>query len=123
MCSDRFNKAKLLISADLGRTLAVFSLPLVSMFSTLQLWHLMLVAAIVGALTSIFEPVLLTCLPRLVSRPQDLPAANGLADMAQRLARAIGPGFAGLLISIMPLYQFFSIDALTFIAQQQRCCL
>jgi hypothetical protein len=40
---------------------------------------------------------------------------SGLMDVTQRLARAVGPSLAGLLVAAFPLYHFFTIDAVSFL--------
>ena len=54
-------------------------------------------------------------LPALVREPGELYALNGLMDGTRRLALALGPSGAGLLVLLLPLPQFFTLNALSFL--------
>ena len=112
--ADRWDRYKTLIGADLARAAAVLTLPLATLWGDITLPHLALVAAIIGALGSLFEPTLIAALPDLTRNRQLLQAMNGLMDVTSRLAKVIAPGLAGWLIAIMPLSHFFTIDAMTY---------
>ena len=112
--ADRWNRRTTMISVDLLRGFAVAMLPVLALFHALQLWHLVVVAIIVGSLGVLFDPALQASLPALAGDTQTLQATNGLMDVTRRLARAIGPSLAGLLIAWLPLFHFFTLDAISF---------
>ncbi|MEM7736987.1 MAG: MFS transporter [Deinococcota bacterium] len=112
--ADRLNRRKLMITTDVTRALVVLSVPLAAVFGEINLWHLVLVASVVGGLNAFFEPALIASLPHLTNTARDLNAFNGLIDVTSRLARVIGPGLAGVLLALMPMSQFFTIDAFSF---------
>lgn len=113
--ADRWNRRITMIVVDITRAIAVATLPLLAAFGSLQLWYMALVAVIVGGLGSLFDPALRASLPALAGDEQMLQAANGLMDVTRRLARALGPGLAALLIAFIPLTHFFTLDAISFI--------
>ena len=113
--ADRWNRRTTMIVVDLLRACAVLTLPIAAQFMPLTLWHLAVVAAIVGGLGALFDPALQASLPTLVNGPRSLQTTNSLMDMTQRLARALGPGFSGILVSLLPMHHFFSIDAVSFV--------
>ncbi|MCB0008123.1 MAG: MFS transporter [Anaerolineales bacterium] len=113
--SDRWDRQKILISADVLRALSIFSLPVAALLGEITLLHLAIVAAIEGGLSSLFDPALQASLPVLTDKIQDLQALNALLDVTHRMARIFAPGLAGLLIAVMPLPQFFTLDAVTFL--------
>ena len=113
--ADRWDRQKILISADLLRAFTIFSLPLVALLGNISLVHLAVVAAITGGLSSLFDPALQASLPGLTEKTQELQALNALLDVTHRMARIFAPGLAGLLIAFMPLPQFFTLDAVTFL--------
>lgn len=112
--ADRWNRRTTMIVVDMLRTLAVGVLPVLVLTGTLQLWHLVVVAVVVGSLSALFDPALQASLPALTGNSQILQATNGLMDVTRRLARALSPSLAGLLIIFLPLAHFFTLDAISF---------
>lgn len=112
--ADRWNRRVTLIVVDLLRAVAVMLLPLLSLLGILQLWHLIVVAVLVGSLGALFDPTMQASLPVLAEDTKALQALNALMDVTRRLARIIGPGVAGVLVLLLPLPHFFTLDALTF---------
>ena len=112
--ADRWNRRLVMVTADVIRAIAVAALPVLALSGTLQLWHLVVVAVVVGSLSALFDPALQASLPTLTGNLQTLQAANGLMDVTRRLARVLGPSLAGLLAALMPLAHFFTLDAISF---------
>lgn len=113
--ADRLNRRSVMLASDVARAIVVLSLPLASLWGEVHLLHLMLVAVLVGALNAFFEPALIASLPKLTRSSRTLNALNALIDVTSRLARVIGPSLAGWLLVMMPISQFFTLDALSFI--------
>ena len=114
---DRLNQRRTMIAADLARG-AVLVL-LVALWSALG--HppaalLVLCVLVLAAGQAAFQPALQSVIPELTPEPGLLPAANGLLDATSRVARLLGPGLVGLLAGIVPLAQFFTLDAASFAA-------
>jgi MFS transporter, DHA3 family, macrolide efflux protein len=65
---------------------------------------------------AVFRPALQSVLPTVVADTALLPAANGLLDATQRIARLLGPGLVALLVSALPVIHFLTLDAFTFLA-------
>ena len=112
--ADRWDRQRVMVVADILRAIAVSVLPILALSGLLQLWHLVIVAIIIGSLSSLFDPALQASLPVLTTDTQTLQATNGLMDTTRRLARILGPGTAGLLIALLPLPHFFTLDAVSF---------
>ncbi|QBD82091.1 MFS transporter [Ktedonosporobacter rubrisoli] len=112
--ADRWNRRTTMIVVDILRALAVITLPVLALTGSVQFWYLIVVATIVGGLGSLFNPALQASLPVLVSETKTLQATNALMDVTRRLARALGPSLAGVLVAFMPLTQFFTLDAVSF---------
>ncbi len=81
---DRRRKRTLLVIADLLRAALVLSLPLAHAFGALRLPHLYVVAAVVGAASTLFYLTELSYLPELFAEPGP--------DAAQAPDRSVGPG-------------------------------
>lgn len=111
-----------MIVVDMLSAIAVGILPILALTGTLQFWHLVGVAIIVGSLGALFDPALQASLPALAGNEQILQATNGLMDITRRLARALGPSLAGVLIIFLPLAHFFTLDAVSFAISALAVC-
>ncbi|HLZ60876.1 MAG TPA: MFS transporter [Ktedonosporobacter sp.] len=111
---DRWNRRTTMIAVDVLRGLVVGTLPIMALYGSLQLWYMILVGIVIGGLGALFNPALSASMPALTEDPQTLQASNGLMDVTRRLARALGPSMAGLLVSLIPLKHFFTLDAISF---------
>ena len=114
--ADRWDAQASLIGADLVRTAALLAL-VGSWLASGQPGALPLIAAVVilASGQAVFQPALQLVLPRLVSEPGLLPAANALMDATDRSARLLGPGLIALLAGVLPTVHFLSLDAASFL--------
>lgn len=113
--ADRWNRRTTMIIVDMLRALAVAVLPVLATLHLLQLWNLAVVAVIIGGLGALFGPALQASLPALTSDTTMLQSTNALMDTTRRLARAVAPSLVGLLVVLMPMTQFFTLDAISFL--------
>jgi len=114
--SDRFDRRKVMLAADLIRMTAVIALGLLSVYGHIQIWHMMVIAAFYGAGTAFFGPAFDAIVPDLV--PEDeLTQANSLDQFVRPAAfRMIGPALGGWLIAAFGgrAGEAFLLDGLTF---------
>ncbi len=111
---DRIRRRPILIFADLGRALLVFSVPLAAFLNLLTVWQIYLVIALTGVLTVFFEVANQAFLPALVSREHILEGNTKLGASCS-LAEIGGPAIAGSLIQFLTAPIAMIIDALTFL--------
>jgi MFS family permease len=117
--SDRFDRRRVMIAADALRALSLVALGLLAIApeGTLQIWHVMIAAAVFGAGTAFFGPAFDAIVPQLVPSG-DLSQANSLDQFVRpAAARMLGPAVGGWLIGLWggnpgPA---FLIDAGTFV--------
>ena len=115
--SDRLDRRLVMISADALRALSLIALGLLSIApeGTLQIWHIMIVAAVFGAGTAFFGPAFDAIVPQLVPS-RDLNQANSLDQFVRpAAARMLGPAIGGWLIAAWGPGTAFLIDAGTFV--------
>ncbi len=112
--ADRWNRRATMIGVDLLRGAAVLLLPLLAHAGALRFWHLIAVAVVIGGLGALFDPALQASLPALTGDTRTLQSTNSLMDVTRRLARALGPSLVGLLVALLPLIHFFTLDAISF---------
>ncbi len=112
--SDRYDRRRLMIGADLLRGLAIGVMGALSIAGVLELWHMAALMAVVGAGDAFFNPSSTAIVPDLL--PEDeLPQANAISGLLRRLTISIiGPALAGFVIAAFGPGPAFVIDALTF---------
>jgi MFS transporter, DHA3 family, macrolide efflux protein len=113
--ADRWNRHRTMIITDILRALFVGLLPLIEWYSTLTVWHLVIISVIVSGVGTFFNPSLQASLPSLCRDSELLQQTNALMDTTHRLARIFGPGLTGAFLAFLPLPHFFTLDAVTFI--------
>src|SRR4051812_4951884 len=95
---DRMRRRRVLIVADVGRLLALGSIPVVHSVATLTVAQLYAVAFVAGVLTVFFDVAYQSYLPELVTNEQ-LVEGNAKLAASESVAQVVGPGIAGALIS------------------------
>ena len=115
--ADRQHPRAVMLISDIVRALAVAVPALWFMLTpqSLPLWLLALVMVIVASARPFFDPALQTILPELARDKDTLNAVNGLFDAMRRVARIFGPGLGALLIPVLPIFHFFTLNALSFL--------
>jgi MFS family permease len=97
--SDRFDRRRVMIAADALRAVSVGILGILSLSGGLEIWHIMIVAAVFGAGTAFFGPAFDAIVPQLVPI-SDLNQANSLDQFIRpAAARMVGPAIGGWLIA------------------------
>lgn len=113
--SDRFDRRKLMIGADLLRGGAIGLMAILSITGLIELWHIAVLAIFVGAGHAFFNPASTAILPDIVPE-QHLAAANSLGGIYRPLVfRLIGPALAGFVVAIGGSGFAFAFDAATFL--------
>ena len=97
---DRLRRRPILIVADLGRAVALATIPPAYLLDALTIWHLYAVSFATGALTVCFDVAYQSYLPSLVRRDQ-LQAGNAKLEISRSGAQVGGPGIAGLLVQAL----------------------
>ncbi|WNG25508.1 MFS transporter [Cystobacter fuscus] len=111
---DRAAKRPLLIGADVVRALLLLTLPLAARFGALSMPQLYLVAAAVGAATTLFQIADNSYLPTLVDKAL-LVEANARLEASESVAEAAGPGLAGVLVQWLTAPVAIGVDALSYV--------
>ncbi|MGW3126807.1 MFS transporter [Streptomyces sp. NPDC001123] len=111
--ADRFDRRRMMLWSDVGRTLLVGAVPLAAVLDVPVLPVLYAVAVPVGVLYAVFEAACLSCLPSLVGRER-LGEANSLLSIGNALGYVAGPALAGVLVTWIGGAGTLGVDALTF---------
>jgi len=103
-----------MITADVGRAMALGSVPLAWANHMLTLGQLYVVALVVGVLTVFFDVAYQSYLPTLIDRV-DLIEGNSKLEISRSASDVAGNGFAGILIQWLGAPLSVLVDALSFI--------
>ncbi|MGU3411145.1 MFS transporter [Microbacterium sp. M1A1_1b] len=110
---DRFRRKPLLVWASVGRGLCLATIPLLWLTGHLNLWATALALFVFGILSVVGFAATQSLLPRIVPRPL-LLAANARVDQSDAAAQTIGPGFGGILVSIVTAPIAIALDAVSY---------
>jgi MFS family permease len=112
--SDRFDRRRVMLAADLSRALAVGLLAALSVSGELRLWQLVSLAALYSVGTAFFAPAFDAIVPDII--PGDaLAQANSLDQFVRPIAlRLTGPALGGALIAHLGAGAAFALDAGSF---------
>ena len=112
--SDRFDRRRVMLAADVGRGLAVAAIAVLSLTGALELWHMVVLVAGFGAATAFFGPAFDAIVPDVLPA-RLLPQANSLDQFVRPIAlRLAGPAVGGLLIDGVGVGWAFALNAATF---------
>jgi MFS family permease len=113
--SDRMDRRRLMIGADLLRAAAIGGMAALSISGAVEIWQLVVLIAFVGVGNAFFNPASSAIVPDLVPDEQ-LPAANALAGLYRPLlARLIGPAVGGFVIAAFGPGPALAVDAASFL--------
>ncbi len=112
--SDRYDRRRLMIGADLLRGIALAAMGVLSISGTIELWHLAVLMALVGIGDAFFNPASTAIVPDVVPE-HELAQANALTGaLRQMMVRLLGPALAGVVIALVGPGPAFVVDAVTF---------
>lgn len=110
---DRLQRRPILILADIGRGLALLSIPIAFAFDALTIWQLYVVGFAAGCMTVFFDVAYMSYLPSLVGRNQ-LLEGNAKLEMSRSAAQIAGPGMSGFLIGLLSAPLAIVLDSISY---------
>lgn len=113
--ADRWPKRRVLLTTQSAAMLQAFILWLLIVTGAIQIWHLYLLALMLGLTNSLDMPTRQAFVVEMVGR-EDLPNAVALNSSLFNLARIVGPGLGGIIIAISGVTMLFLLNSLSFIA-------
>jgi predicted MFS family arabinose efflux permease len=111
---DRLRRRPVLIWADVGRAVLLVTIPIAFALGALSLIHLIIVAALVGVLTTFFDAADNAYLPSIVERERLVEANSALAASGSA-AEFIGFGISGILVQLITGPLTILVDAVTYV--------
>jgi MFS family permease len=112
--SDRFDRRRVLLYADLARGVVVGVLAVLALTGALTFVALTVIVALYGVGAAFFTPAFESIVPTIVD-PADLAQANALDQFVRPIAlRLAGPALGGWLIGSLGAGTAFAVDAASF---------
>jgi CRP-like cAMP-binding protein/sugar phosphate permease len=108
---DRFDRQKIMISADLIRAVLALLIPILAPINITWLYVIVMLTSAVG---QFFDPAHESVLPEVAS-DEELAAANSLMAISSFGSTAIGFAASGLIASATDIKWAFYLDAVSFI--------
>ena len=109
--SDRFERRRLMITADLLRLVAIGTIAALALAETAELWQVIALVVVYGIGQALFQPAFSAVVPDVVPRDQ-LLQANAVRELMEPLGlRFAGPALGGLLIAVFGVGEAFVVDA------------
>jgi MFS family permease len=112
--ADRFNKRKVLVLTNIMGGAASLGLGVLVMTDLIALWHVFVLAAVLGISTAIDAPVRQAFTTEVVGQ-SDLPNAVSLNSANFNAGRLIGPAISGGLIAAFGTGPSFIINGLSYL--------
>jgi len=112
--ADRLPKCTVLRFTQSFATLQAFILWVLVASGEVRLWHVLILAAMLGLTNSVDMPTRQAFVSEMVAR-EDLPNAVALNSSLFNMARIVGPGIGGLIIAWLGVAPLFLLNAISFI--------
>ena len=111
---DRLPRRPILIVSDLGRAVALATVPIAHAFGVLSYAQLLVVVFTTGSLTVFFDVAYMSILPALVARDQ-IVEGNARLEVSRSSAQLAGPAVGGLLVQAIGAASAVTADAVSFV--------
>lgn len=126
VAADRLPKRALLLGVEGVRVVSAATAGVLAVTGVLQLWHLAVIAFVLGAAEAFFFPAYSAILPTLLPA-DELLAANGVEGTLRPVAQqALGPALAGVLVgafspsaALLLAAGIYALAAITLVAMRR----
>ena len=115
LVADRLDKRRLLYLTQTTAGVLALALGLLTATHTVHMWHVFLLATLLGFVNMLDNPARQTFVLEMVGR-DDLPNAVSLNSVVMNGARVIGPAIGGVLIAFVGLAECFEVNAASYLA-------
>jgi MFS family permease len=112
---DRYNRQLGVIWTQTASMVLAFTLAALTFSHLLKVWHLILIAFLVGIVNAFDVPIRQAFLVQMTSK-EDLPNAIALNSSMFNAARVVGPPIAGFVIAYIHEGWCFFLNGLSFLA-------
>jgi MFS family permease len=114
--ADRLPKRNILLITQSFMLLQAVALALLTWAGTIRVWHVYLMAFLLGLFKAVDSPPRHSFIVEMVDGKDDLTSAIGLNSTVHNTAKTLGPAIAGVVVAAMGEAAAFFINSLTFLA-------
>jgi predicted MFS family arabinose efflux permease len=109
--ADRFTPKRMMVFADLLRFAAMGMLTALLALGTPPLWQILVLLALSGLGTALFQPGVASVVPRVSS---DVQKGNALLGVSESMMGVLGPALAGVILAVAAPWAALALDAASF---------
>jgi MFS family permease len=113
--ADRHDKRMILIATQVVQIATAVSLGVLAMTGRIQIWHIIVLAAVLGTCVAFEMPAISALVPELV-RKEEIATAIALDRSVFHGSRLVGPFLAGLFVEWWGAASAFFCNAFSFLA-------
>ena len=113
--ADRLDQRKVITATQIATSAAVFVLATLTALGQVQVWHVLVVAFVLGSMQAFNNPACQSIFPQLIDK-KDLMNAVSLNSMVWQGARVIAPAIAGVTVSIAGSAVAFYVCSVLFMS-------
>lgn len=113
--SDRLNRFKLMITANIAQAILVVLIPLIIWMGCENIWIICSLAFCRSCFNTFFQPSLQAFIP-MIFKPEQITKINSILVTSGQIAWLIGPFFAGAVLSVSSITNLFFVDSMSFVA-------
>ncbi|MGQ9494603.1 MAG: MFS transporter [Anaerolineae bacterium] len=114
--ADRISRRTLLLVAQTVMTIQAFVLAVLTATGALRVWHIALLAIVLGIANSFDAPTRQAMTVDMVDDRRDLPNAVALNSSIFNMARVVGPAVGGVILASLGAAWCFALNGVTFFA-------
>src|SRR5690242_158838 len=115
VAADRFSRHKLVVLTQIFSMLQALVLAALTLSGRVQVWHILVMAVLLGAINAFDMPGRQSLLIHMTSK-EDLLSAISINSAVFNAARSVGPGVAGLLVAWLGEGFCFLLNGVSFLA-------
>ncbi len=112
--ADRFDKRKILVWTQIVQIALALTLGWLIYTHRVQIWHIVVVAGLLGVAYAFEHPALSALVPELV-KPEEIAGAVALDRAVFHCARFVGPSVGGLVVAAWGAATAFFTNAFSFV--------
>ncbi len=113
--ADRWPKRRVLLLTQSAAAIQALVLWLLITTGSVQVWHLYVLALLLGITASLDKPTRQAFVVEMVGR-DDLPNAVALSSASFTLSRVVGPAIGGVIIYLSNVETLFLLNAISYLA-------
>src|ERR1051326_7519211 len=113
--ADTYPRRRSMLAIQTSEMLLAFPLAALTLLNRIQVWHIVVLAVLLGFVNAFDIPVRQSFIAEMVNR-EDLINAIALNSSMTNGARVIGPAIAGILVSVVGEGWCFLINGLSYLA-------